>query len=299
VAVGERMARGFHITLHTLVVTLTVAVVLVLISPSVLSSGQRSSFGDGVCGVGDVDGDEVPDLAVGVSPRDADGLLDGMDELRVISGKSGTVIHRRPCFLWVSFLGCRPALGLGDVNADGHADFVVRRGSDLDDTTFEVVSGIDWKVIWRSTGLDASTTPITSFDWNGDGKLDVVTEGEQRVRVRSGIDGALLTELEHPFDYNFHRPVRVLGDINGDQVPEVAIPNHTWGINSGCLRTDSGKAKGWRYEIFGWEESSEWNWSVWHFGECQTPPAISTVTECSSSSSAATTSLRHRAACCG
>lgn len=231
--------------------------------------GERPNdlFGLTVEGLGDVDGDGVADFAASASRRDADGLPDGTGELRSISGATGEVIRRTPCFLWVSFVGGRPATGLGDVNGDGRADFAVRRPNESDRRIYEVVDGANGSVLWSAPEEDDGLRPISSYDWNADGVVDLVLEGNRRVLVRSGDSGSVLARIDHPFDGAYHRPVRVLGDADEDGTPDLAVPNHTQGIAWGCIKALSGADAAEIYHVRGSKRDIDCRWSDWHFGE--------------------------------
>lgn len=236
---------------------------------------EHDLFGLTVEGLGDVDGDGVPDLAVGASLRDAEQLPDGAGELRVISGESGWVIYRQPCCLWVLDVGARPAIDVGDVNADGRSDFVVRRSFkaggqvfDHDEGSFDVVSGLDWKTTWSSGPDDAASRPVSSADWDCDGVSDVLTIGDKQLRVLSGVDGQLLKRFDHSFAYAYRGDARVIGDLDQDNLLDIAMPNHTEGVNRGCVRALSGAEGAVLYEILGGPRRTKWKHGVWHFGQC-------------------------------
>ena len=84
------------------------------------SVGDR--FGASVDGVGDVNGDGVPDLIVGVPNDGNNGFNSG--RARVLSGADGTVIYNFDGDSAEDFFGISVS-GAGDVNGDGVADFIV------------------------------------------------------------------------------------------------------------------------------------------------------------------------------
>lgn len=77
--------------------------------------GQR--FGNGVCGIGDVNSDGTPDVLAG-------GPLLRSGAAYVLSGKDGSFIYKLEGENEGDQFGYK-LFGLGDVNSDGHTDFIV------------------------------------------------------------------------------------------------------------------------------------------------------------------------------
>jgi len=224
--------------------------------------GTRVTDGFGLTleGLGDVDGDGVPDFAVGSLGVETDDGPAGGSRIELLSGKSGKLLYASLC--WISgFYGPdRPALRLGDVNGDGHTDFALYGGKGKSRAPFEVISGLDFSVIWKSVSAEDTLRPQSSIDWNGDGLLDVVAIAVGGVEVRAGDDGRRLAKIDAGCfgSSGYGQPILAIPDIDGDEIPELLIPKHTEGINWGCVRLRSGKDG---QLIFATEPNG-----AWHFG---------------------------------
>lgn len=82
------------------------------------SAGDQ--VGAAVAGVGDVNGDGLPDVAYGAPSDDTQGNFSGM--VRICAGATGAVIHT---LLGVSGSGLGSSVaGLGDIDGDGRGDFL-------------------------------------------------------------------------------------------------------------------------------------------------------------------------------
>lgn len=216
---------------------------------------QGDAFGITVEGLGDVDGDGVPDLAIGSLGLDASNSFGGRVE--VLSGDTGAVLHSIDCWIGGYYGESRPALRLGDVNGDGRADFVVTRLLDESDGSFEVRSGLDFVVLWSRAADERKQRPVSTFDWNADGVLDLICVGQHKVHVRSGADGTRLAFLDLG---TLGGRVRVMNDVDGDLVPDLLVPDPDEGVAFGCVRLLSGRdgrelyvtppSDGWHFGLF-------------------------------------------------
>ena len=100
-----------------------------------------------------------------------------------------------------------------------------------------VVSGLDGHWLWKVAGQDFSGESLGysvsgAGDWNADGTPDVVAGapwadgGEGRVRLYSGVDGALLYSLSNPYpesSNNCGYSVSGIEDLNADGHDEVIV----------------------------------------------------------------------------
>ncbi len=89
-----------------------------------VSDAPFDGLGWSVCGTGDVDGDGVPDFAVGLVDRHAVANPPVLDRVRVYSGATGLVLHEQVGGAPGERFGFAIA-DAGDVNADGVHDLVV------------------------------------------------------------------------------------------------------------------------------------------------------------------------------
>lgn len=178
---------------------------------------QRGArFGQAVRGLGDLDGDQVPDYAVGVPYHDNTGKDSGL--IRIYSGKTGGPIRFFPGRSAGVHFGA--ALGaIGDVNGDSRADVVA--GAPQGDYVL-LLSGKDMKVLLELK----STNPGEGFgsevgspgDLDKDGRPDLFAgapgyrdrDGRAGIiRAYSGVSGKLLFSVKGP------SPIVTLHGLNG------------------------------------------------------------------------------------
>ena len=189
-------------------------------------------LGTAICAVGDVDGDEVPDLAVGAPGDKRNGPLSGA--VFVFSGKSGKPIHAIHGRAAQHRLGTAVAGAGGDLDGDGVPDLLV--GVPHDDKAGPLAGSV-WVISGRTGerirslpgGAPGETSGMAvagAGDVNGDGVPDVLVgapandkEGKKAgaVRVFSGADGELLYSLYGAKAGDaFGSAVSGAGDLNQD-----------------------------------------------------------------------------------
>ena len=188
----------------------------------------------GIAGIGDVDGDGKADVAVGVPDDDTADI--GAGSVRVYSGATGNEIF---AVYGTRFdrLGTSVAAA-GDINGDGTPDLVVGlRGWTFGPNPMGaalVLSGVDGSVLLQVDG----DTPQSGFgrtvagvgDMNADGIPDFAV-GDPihgslagRVRVYSGLDGALLHEFDgHASGAQLGISISPGGDLDGDGHADIYI----------------------------------------------------------------------------
>jgi hypothetical protein len=196
---------------------------------------KYSLLGKHACGLGDVDQDGIPDIAI-----DEYGYLNAQGErigkTRVLSGRTGDEIYT---------LFGQPALRLagdianvGDLDSDGISDWV--HGSEGVPNLVTVFSGLDGGVILDVQGAADTRSAfgwavcsIPDFDLDGVPDFGVgdsnAKTGQYRrwgaVYIYSGLDGALLLEL-HGRAANrsgFGYAIAGFPDLNGDGAGEIMI----------------------------------------------------------------------------
>lgn len=111
-------------------------------------------WGQGVAGIGDANGDGVPDFA-----------LTKKATLGIYSGASFALIRETATVATIS-LPSQPIAGAGDMDGDGIEDLLVHSGSP------KVLSGANLSVLWTQPGL--ATALAAGSDFNGGGRPDVL-----------------------------------------------------------------------------------------------------------------------------
>ncbi|MDP6942442.1 MAG: integrin alpha [Planctomycetota bacterium] len=124
--------------------------------------------GTGICGLGDVNGDTLADIAIGF-PFDDDFGGD-MGKVQVVSGLDGSTLYTvggeyEAKFGW-------SLASAGDVDRDGINDFMAGRENG---NSVDLCSGVDGLLLYRFTGIEYYGKSISGGgDINGDGLLDLV-----------------------------------------------------------------------------------------------------------------------------
>jgi hypothetical protein len=198
-------------------------------------------FGQTVSGVGDVNGDGIPDLLVG-APEQAVKGNDRQGWVFVFSGADGSLLYTLddPMPQEGAFFGWSVA-GTGDVNGDGTPDLLVGApGQDGPDWGGHgrafVFSGVDGRPILTldyppSVGGGLGSSVAGAGDVTGDGIPDFLVgmPGLGRVGralVFSGADGSLvhILNVDAPEERAFlGAAVAGVGDVSGDGVPDLLV----------------------------------------------------------------------------
>jgi len=178
-------------------------------------NGQKGgdSFGYSLQSIGDVDGDGVPDFAVGAPFASPDGLYQA-GTVYVFSGASGSLIH--------TIKGSEPNAGLGfslaapgDINGDGIPDILAGApgsspGGRKEAGSVYIFSGADGNELFHfggpEAGEEAGVSVSVTGDLDGDGLPDLLvsTPGASptgwrfagRVYLVSGSSGRILRVFE-------------------------------------------------------------------------------------------------------
>ena len=204
---------------------------------------RRDYFGTSLDNAGDVDGDGIDDMIVGVSGHDpylTAGCVYDYGMARIVSGADGSTIREIDGDSSYDRLG-EAVAGAGDFNGDGYADVIV--GVRYDDNTAydsgsaRVVSGLDGEVLATFNGENRydyfGWSVAAAGDVNNDGYADVVVGAPNdddagtdagSALVISGYDGNVLHKFtgRDAFDY-FGRSVAGAGDVDGDGYDDIAV----------------------------------------------------------------------------
>jgi hypothetical protein len=192
-----------------------------------------AEFGGAVAGAGDVDGDGVPDVAIGAR---LDNGAAGLDSGRVllVSGTTGAVLFAREGSSAFANLGAALAAP-GDVSGDGVPDLLA--GMPGDDAGGEgagsamVLSGVDGGTLsalpGAAPGFAAGSSLATLGDLDGDGVGELVIgapAGPGRADVVDGTATVLLFSVSGMgADDQFGRALAGGGDVDNDGRPDLAV----------------------------------------------------------------------------
>ncbi len=182
-----------------------------------------SEFGRVVRSAGDVDADGFADVIIGAPHHSIEGRV------FVYSGATGSLLYSIGGVDELDLFGTAVS-GAGDLNHDGHADFLV--GAELDDHSpsnlgcqtgmIRVYSGLDGSVLfedWGATcGEELGLSASTLGDLNGDGYEDFGAGTFPGIlRVYSGQDGSVLyTYQAASWMERFGKALDGAGDVNAD-----------------------------------------------------------------------------------
>lgn len=249
--------------------------------------GQGDQTGDrfGFCcvGLGDVDGDQVPDWAVTSAVGDAN--LPGSGMVRVFSGQTRAELYT----LFGETSGDRFGTcvsALGDVDADGNRDLLIgaplsdRRG--LDSGAVYLYSGVDGMLLQTLEGsapgdeFGHSVTGLSDLDGDLLPEILVGAPRSSAQGLEAGMvqlysaDGTLRQTWSGKPLAGFGWTVAPAGDFNGDGVPDFLVGSYqddAGGVNAGNTRLISGSTFGRLYDFRGSQAGQYWGWTARGVGD--------------------------------
>jgi hypothetical protein len=199
--------------------------------------GKNDRLGSAVAALGDVDGDGVPDLAIGAPQHDASGLANSGVVL-VHSGATRVRLFFVPGDHADARLGSVLASG-ADLDGDGIHDFLIgipdHSGPLGGEGAVFACSGVDGARIWERSGRFADDRfggAVALADSDGDGVAELlasaaVDQGVQYPRVEWLASATARTKyawyVRSPQHGRFGRALALLGDVDGDGVADVLI----------------------------------------------------------------------------
>ena len=216
-------------------------------------SAAGDQFGSSVAGAGDMNGDGVPDLAVGAPRSDRGGVNSG--EVCTFSGADGSLLFRAVGMPWDQ-LG-RSVAAAGDLNADGCSDIAV--GVPFSDVaafnggSVYVLSGQDGARLLdfhgQGIGDQLGFALAGGVDVNLDGTADLLcaapgADAPGRLdagaaQLHSGRHGDLLLSVHGERSAEYLSAVSFCSDVNEDGRPDLLIG----AASSDAGASESGQAR--------------------------------------------------------
>lgn len=204
--------------------------------------------GYSLSGVGDVDGDNVPDISVGAVVKTVNGNI-GQGQAFIFSGVNGAPLYTldNPSPQVNSQFSFGTLAKIGDLDGDLIPDLAVGAywqnvGGNISQGQAFIFSGADGALLF--TLNDPNPQPNGVFGWDlagiGDVNCDSVPDlavgaphknvggksKQGQVFIFSGKDGMWLHTIDDPtpqVDARFGAEIKGIGDFNGDSVQELAV----------------------------------------------------------------------------
>ncbi len=198
-------------------------------------------LGNQVASVGDVNNDGRPDFIIGAPRADVGGFIDA-GSAYVYSGATGSLLYQRNGGDHDDYFG-ESVAGVGDVNNDGRADFIIG-APNTDSGAIEAVgyaylySGATGLLLYKKNGTayadDLGNSVASAGDVDGDGRADFIIGAHNAdpgglasagsAFIYSGADGRLLYQKNGTAaNENLGRSVAGAGDVNGDGRPDLIV----------------------------------------------------------------------------
>lgn len=160
---------------------------------------------------------------------------DGANEAVCVGSGKVTAFSNVGAQLWQSSIPVEPDMPAGLRGSGGGPPNV---GNFMGDEKFEIgLAGGDYYVVfdhlgkelWKQRTTDRSSlrTGSTIFDFNGEGKMEVIYNDEQKLRIYAGETGAVLWETDNPSGTLWEYPL--VANVDDDISSELIVSSPTLG----------------------------------------------------------------------
>jgi hypothetical protein len=192
-----------------------------------------NTLADGYAAIADLDGDGKPELVVVAS-----------DTVRVHDAATGAQLAS----LGMPGNGAGGPPTIAQFDGVGGQDFAAANGSAYSVYTYDAAAK-QISVLWTQTTQDQTSnrTGSTVFDFEGDGKAEVVYNDECFLRVYGGQDGQVLFAIENSSATIHEYPV--VADLDGDNNTEIIVGANDAGHKGGSVTCPYGAANA-RHGVF-------------------------------------------------
>ncbi|WP_239469831.1 FG-GAP-like repeat-containing protein [Archangium violaceum] len=190
--------------------------------------------GGGYSAVANFDGDAAGEIVV--TGREKVSLLD--DDCSLLWSRD--VYYTDPGQSFPTSRGHGGAANIADFDGDGQLEI------GLAGDWFYTVYGADGAVKWTLPIQEYSSgkTTSTTFDLDGDGKLEVIYADELWLRILDGVTGTVRWQTRHSSGTTYEYPI--VADVDGDDAAEIIVVENNHGAPGfNGIRVYHDKQEGW------------------------------------------------------
>jgi hypothetical protein len=199
---------------------------------------EGNRFGYAVAGLGDVNGDGVPDMVIGVPKANASDVLPDVGTAYIFSGADGSLIRELdPPVQTLSGRFGSAVANAGDVDHDGVNDIIIGAPGASHAYVFSGATGALIFTIASPAAPNAEKLPSFGSavaggqDVDGDGTPDFVIGAPNQNGLKGGVyvfkgsKGTLLRSLRGPAQAftKFGSSVALTADVTGDGRPDILV----------------------------------------------------------------------------
>ncbi|MCE9672904.1 HYR domain-containing protein [Myxococcus stipitatus] len=235
----------------------------------------------------DLDGDGLQEVIIGSSIYRHDGTLkcqntaapaaltgvanfdaDPAGEVVLVHGGRVSLMDDDCAILWTQVLpggGTGGAPNIADFDADGQPEIGVAGASRY--AVFETHGAVKWSSPTQDNS--SNVTGSSTFDFEGDGKAEVIYGDELRLRIYDGATGAVRFDVQHASGTTYENPLVV--DVDGDDNAEIVVAANNYAFSGpNGIRVFRDRKDGWVNTRRIWNQHA---YSVTHINDDGTVPA--------------------------